>query len=56
MLAGGLFPDIVTRPFRPRTVLRTCLYYSKLHEPLPLVADFIGCLTRAAKTVAAKVR
>jgi DNA-binding transcriptional LysR family regulator len=23
MLAGGLFPDIVTRPFRPRTVLRT---------------------------------
>ncbi len=30
MLSLGIFPGIVSRPFRPRTILRTCCYVSKL--------------------------
>jgi DNA-binding transcriptional LysR family regulator len=33
MLAQEIFPGVVSRPFRPRVMLRTCLYFSKLHEP-----------------------
>src|SRR3546814_5861090 len=33
MLAQGIFPGVVARPFRPRIVLRTCIYYSRLHPP-----------------------
>jgi len=56
MLAQDIFPGIVARPFRPRIVLRTCLYYSKVHEPAPATMRFIDCIGRAAKSMAAKVK
>src|SRR3546814_3852897 len=46
MLAQGIFPGVVARPFRPRIVLRTCIYYSRLHPPSPPMAGFIDCLVR----------
>lgn len=56
MLAQDIFPGLVARPFRPRIMLRTCIYYSKLHPPSPPVARLIESLTRAAKTLGAKAR
>lgn len=56
MLAQEIFPGVVVRPFRPRIVLRTCLYYSKVHAPAPAAVRFIDCLERAAKGLAARLR
>jgi DNA-binding transcriptional LysR family regulator len=56
MLTQGIFPGVVARPFRPRIVLRTCIYYSRLHPPSPPVAGLIDCLVRAAKAAQAKVK
>jgi DNA-binding transcriptional LysR family regulator len=54
MLAQDIFPAVIARPFRPRIVLRTCLYYSKVHEPAPATMRFIDSLSRAARTLAAR--
>lgn len=56
MLAQDVFPGIVARPFRPRVMLRTCLYFSKLHDPAPPVARFAECLMRAAKNLLPKLK
>jgi DNA-binding transcriptional LysR family regulator len=56
MLTQGIFPGVVARPFRPRVVLRTCIYYSRLHPPSPPVAALIDCLGRAARAAAAKAK
>jgi len=56
MLTQDIFPGVVARPFRPRIVLRTCIYYSRLHPPAAPVAGFIDCLVRAAKAVSAKAK
>jgi len=56
MLAQDIFPGIIARPFRPRLVLRTCLYYSKVHAPAPAATRFIDCVSRAAKTVAGRLK
>ncbi|WP_370152926.1 LysR family transcriptional regulator [Ferrovibrio sp.] len=56
MLTQGIFPGVVARPFRPRIVLRTCIYYSRLHPPAPPVAAFIDCIGRAARAVSAQAR
>lgn len=56
MLAQEIFPGLVARPFRPRIMLRTCIYYSKLHPPSPPAARLIESLTRAAKAFGAKAK
>ena len=56
MLAQEIFPGVITRPFRPRIVLRTCLYYSKVHAPAPPAMRFIDCVERATKGVAARLK
>jgi DNA-binding transcriptional LysR family regulator len=43
-LAGGGFPDVVARMFRPRIVLRTCVYRAKARAPSKSLDDFVGCL------------
>jgi DNA-binding transcriptional LysR family regulator len=54
MLAQDIFPGVVARQFRPRIGLRTCLYYSRLHNPSVATTHFIESLGRAAKTLAAR--
>lgn len=56
MLAQDIFSGIEARPFRPRIMLRTCIYYSKLHPPSPPVARLIESLSHAAKSFGAKAR
>lgn len=56
VIAEGIFPGIVARPFRPRVLLRTCIYYSKLHAPTPPVARLIDCLLQTADSLVAKLK
>lgn len=56
MLSQDIFPGVVMRPFRPRVMLRTCIYYSKLHDLTPAVARFADCLTQAAKTIQRRIK
>lgn len=55
VMAQDIFPGVIARPFRPRIMLRTCLYYSKLHAPTPPIARMIESLRYAARTVAGKL-
>lgn len=52
LLASGIFSDIVLRPFRPRIVLWTEVYYSAL-RPLSPEAT---ALVRHVETVAADIK
>jgi DNA-binding transcriptional LysR family regulator len=56
MLAQEIFPGLVMRRFRPRIALRTCLYYSKVQAPSQAAAQFIECLGRAARNLAARLK
>lgn len=48
-LAHTMFPDLVARPFRPRTMLRTFVYFSS-YQPLSHPAsELVKCIERAAK-------
>lgn len=51
-LAADIFPEITARPFRPRIMLRTCLYSSKLHTPVPPVIRMMEALRLTARTLA----
>jgi DNA-binding transcriptional LysR family regulator len=51
MLAQGIFPGVVARPFRPMVLLRTCLYRSKLHPLSRLAKSFTDHLLSTAKTI-----
>jgi DNA-binding transcriptional LysR family regulator len=56
MLAEEIFPGVVARRFQPRIALRTCLYHSKVQAPAPATMRFIDCLSRAARTLAARLK
>lgn len=56
MLAQDIFPGVVMRRFRPRIALRTCLYYSKVQAPSQATQQFIDCVSRAARTLASRLR
>lgn len=53
VLAPAGFPGVVAVMFRPRVVLRTCLYVSKARRPTPAIAGFVEALEEAARDVAA---
>jgi DNA-binding transcriptional LysR family regulator len=48
-LAQAMFPGIVARPFRPRILLRTCLYFSTFQPLSPLATEMATYLEAAAK-------
>lgn len=50
-LAQDIFPGLVARPFRPRVLLRTCIYSSKLHAPGPPVQRMIESLRLSAASI-----
>jgi DNA-binding transcriptional LysR family regulator len=56
MLAQDIFPGVVMRRFRPRIALRTCLYHSRVQAPSQAAAQFIDCLVRAARNLAARLK
>ncbi|WP_300303334.1 LysR family transcriptional regulator [Ferrovibrio sp.] len=47
VLANGIFPGVHSIPFRPRIKLRTCIYYSKLHQPTAPVLRMRDSLRQA---------
>lgn len=51
VVAQSIFQGLISRPFRPRVLLRTCLYSSKLHAPSPPVQRMIECLHASARSV-----
>lgn len=51
MLSLGIYPGIVSRPFRPRTTLRTCCYVSRLTRPTKVATEFVAHLTIAARSL-----
>lgn len=48
-VSSGMFPDLVSVPFRPRTVLRTCLYTSKIGGSPPPANRFIEHIVSIGK-------
>jgi DNA-binding transcriptional LysR family regulator len=56
MLAQEIFPGVVMRRFRPRIALRTCLYHSRVQTPSQATTQFIDCLGRAARNLAARLK
>jgi DNA-binding transcriptional LysR family regulator len=46
--AGGMFSDLVIKPFRPRVSLHTCLYLPRHYSPAPPVARLVDHLRALA--------
>jgi len=51
LLSTGIFPDIVTRPFRPRITLRTEVYHSSIRPLTPPARALGEAIEAAAATV-----
>lgn len=50
MLARGIYPGIIAKPFRPRVTVRTCLYTSKLTPLSQPAAKLVDILMSTAKS------
>jgi len=51
LLSTGIFPDLVTRPFRPRITLRTEIFHSSIRPLTPSARALAEAIETAAATV-----